>query len=112
MLAKAKLRFLRMSPRKVKIVTDLIKGKKATEAVNILKFTPNVAAKPILKLLNSAIANATNNQREKVNADDLVVKEVIVGNGPIMKRIMPRSRGMAYRINKRMSHITILIDNA
>jgi large subunit ribosomal protein L22 len=112
MLARARLRFLRMSPRKVKIVTDLIRGKRATEAVNILKFTPNAAAKPILKLLNSAIANATNNSKVKVNVDDLVVKEVIVGNGPIMKRIMPRARGVAYRINKRMSHITILIDNA
>jgi large subunit ribosomal protein L22 len=112
MLARARLRFLRMSPRKVKIVTDLIRGKRATEAVNILKFTPNAAAKPILKLLNSAIANATNNSKMKVNVDDLVVKEVIVGNGPIMKRIMPRARGVAYRINKRMSHITILIDNA
>ncbi|MCX7943531.1 MAG: 50S ribosomal protein L22 [Deltaproteobacteria bacterium] len=112
MVAKAKLRFLRISPRKVKIVTDLIKGKKATEAINILKFTPNAAARPVLKLLNSAIANATNNQRQKINVDDLIVKQIIVGNGPIMKRIMPRARGTAYRINKRMSHITIFLDNA
>lgn len=110
MLARARLRFLRMSPRKVKKVTDLIKGKKVTDAVNILKFTPNIAAKPVLKLLNSAIANATNNSKAKINVDDLIVRKIIVGNGPIMKRIMPRSRGMAYRINKRMSHITILID--
>lgn len=112
MLAKATLRYLRISPRKVKVVTDLIRGKKATEAINILKFTPKAAAKPLLKLLNSAIANATNNQKQKVNVDDLIVKEVIVGNGPILKRIMPRARGVAYRINKRMSHITILLDNA
>lgn len=111
MIAKAKLRFLRISPRKVKIVTDLIRGKRATEAINILKFTPKAAAKPILKLLNSAIANATNNQKQKVNVDDLVVKEIVVCNGPIMKRIMPRARGVAYRINKRMSHITIVLDN-
>lgn len=110
MVARARLRFLRMSPRKVKRVTDLIKGKKVSEAVNILKFTPNIAAKPVLKLLNSAVANATNNSKTKINVDDLIVREIIVGNGPIMKRIMPRARGMAYRINKRMSHITILID--
>ncbi len=110
MEAKAQLRHARISARKAKIVIDLIKGKKANEAVAILKYT-NKAAAPILeKLLKSAIANAVNNH--SMDETKLYVAEAYANQGPTMKRIMPRAQGRANRIRKRTSHITIVLKEA
>lgn len=107
MEARAELRFARISARKVKIVIDLIKGKKAQEAMTILKYT-NKAASPIVsKLIKSAMANATNNHN--MNEAKLYVSDAYANQGPTMKRIMPRAKGTAYRIRKRTSHITVVL---
>ena len=106
---KAHLRYLRMSPRKVRVVADTIKGKSAGEAETVLDFIPRQAALPIKKLLKSAIANAKHNfNTEKEN---LVVKSIRVDKGPTLKRFMPRARGVASPIRKRESHITIILEN-
>mgnify|MGYP000720270638 CR=1 FL=1 len=107
MEAKAYLRYVRISPRKVQIVCDLIRGKDVGTAMAILMQTPKAASEPMLKLLRSAIANAENNHG--MNTDKLFVKEVHVGPGPVMKRVMPRAQGRAYRILKRTSHITLVL---
>ena len=108
MEAKATLRYLRMSPRKVKIQCDMIRGKDVNTALAYIMNTPKAASEPMLKLLNSAIANAENNNG--MNRDNLYVEECYASNGPIMKRIRPRAQGRAYRIEKRMSHITIVLN--
>jgi len=105
--AKAHLKYVRISPRKVKIVLDLIRGKEVGKAIGILKTTPKIAAEHLYKLLNSAIANAENNH--KMDPAKLFVSECFVCPGPIMKRAMPRAQGRTYRINKRSSHITIAV---
>ncbi len=105
MVAKAHVRYLRISPRKVKIVADLIRGKSLQQATAILLTTPKAASQPLLKLMNSAAANAENNHQ--MDPEKLYVSEVYVTPGPILKRIMPRAQGRAYRINKRTSHITL-----
>jgi large subunit ribosomal protein L22 len=107
MEAKAILRNARIAPRKVQIVLDLIRGKDAVTARAILKATPKAATEPLLKLLNSAMANAENNFG--MNPDSLFVSTCFVAPGPIMKRIMPRAQGRAFRINKRTSHITLAV---
>ena len=107
MVAKAHAKYLRISPRKVKIVADLIRGKSLEQATAILLTTPKAASEPLLKLLKSAVANAENNHG--MNTDKLFVKEVHVGPGPVMKRVMPRAQGRAYRILKRTSHITLVL---
>ena len=108
-IAKAYLRQLRMSPRKVQIVLDLIRGKDAAKAMAILKTTNKIACEPISKLLKSAIANAENNH--EMDVDKLYVAECFVTPGMLkgMKRVMPRARGGAARIIKRTSHITIAL---
>ena len=106
--ATAILRFARISARKVKIVADLIRGKKVDEALAIVKFTPKASSEIIEKLLKSAIANAENNNG--MNPENLYVAECYANKGPTMKRIKPRAQGRAYRIEKRMSHITIVLD--
>ena len=105
---QAHAKYIRISPRKVKIVIDLIRGKSVDEAAAILQFTPKAASPVVLKVLNSAIANAVNNQ--ELNRDNLYVEECYANRGPIMKRIRPRAQGRAYRIEKRMSHITIVLN--
>ncbi len=105
MEAKAYLKYARISPRKVKIVCDLIRGKDTAAASAILRQTPKAASEYIIKLLNSAIANAENNH--EMDTQRLYVSEVFAAPGPILKRIQPRAHGRAYRINKRTSHITI-----
>ena len=105
---QATAKYVRISPRKVKIVIDLIRGKSATDAQAILMYTPKSAAPAIQKVLNSAIANAENNL--SLNRDDLYVAECYANQGPTMKRIQPRDRGRAYRILKRSSHIPIILD--
>ena len=107
MEAKAYLKYLRIAPRKVQIVADLIRGKDAGEAMAIIMNTPKAASEPMAKLLKSAVANAENNHG--MNTDKLYVKEVHVGPGPIMKRVMPRAQGRAFRILKRTSHITLVL---
>ena len=104
MEARAIVRNVRMTPRKIKLICDLIRGKDAGEAMAIIMNTPKAACE---KLLKSAVANAENNHG--MNTDKLFVKEVHVGPGPVMKRVMPRAQGRAYRILKRTSHITLVL---
>ena len=107
MQAQAHLKHARISPRKVTIVSELICGKDIVKARAILKNTPKAASELLIKVLDSACANAENNF--EMNRDDLYVREVLVGPGPTLKRIMPRAKGRAYRILKRTSHITITV---
>ena len=107
MEAKAYLKYARISPRKVKIVLDLIRGKDVATAMAILKNTPKSASEYLIKLLNSAIANAEHNF--SMDTSKLYVSECFVCPGPILKRIMPRAQGRAYRINKRTSHVTLAV---
>ena len=107
MEAKAHLKYVRISPRKVKVVLDLIRGKDTDTAMAILKNTNKIACEPVLKLLNSAIANADHNYG--MDVEKLYVSECFVCPGPIMKRVRPRAQGRAYRIEKRTSHITLVL---
>ena len=107
MEAKAHLSYARISPRKVKVVCDLIRGKDVGTAAAILKQTPKAASEPLLKLLSSAVANAENNHN--MDVEKLYVSAVSADPGPILKRAMPRAQGRSYRINKRTSHITIVV---
>ena len=107
MEAKAHLKYARISPRKVKIVLDLIRGKDAAMAMAILKNTPRSASEYLIKLLNSAIANAENNFH--MDSSKLYVAECYVNAGPTLKRIMPRAKGSADRILKRTSHVTLVV---
>ena len=108
MEAKAVAKYVRIAPRKVRVVMDLIRGKSVADAFAILKFTPKVGAEAIEKVLRSAVANAENNF--DMNVDDLYVSSCYVDQGPTMKRIDPRSRGQAFKILKRSSHITVAVD--
>ena len=105
---RAIARYVRISSRKVKIVIDLIRGKKVDEALAILMYTPKSAAPVVEKLLNSAIANAENNL--SMNRDSLYVAEVYANQGPTLKRYWARSHGRADMIKKTTSHITIVLD--
>ena len=107
MEARAYLRNARISPRKVQIVLDLIRNKPVDIELATLDLTPKAASPIIAKLLKSAMANAENNNN--MDKDSLYVAECFVTPGPIMKRIMPRAHGRAYRILKRTSHITIVL---
>lgn len=109
-IARAELRNARISARKVKIVIDLIRGKKATDAIATLKYTNKAAALMVEKLVKSAMANATNNHN--MDASKLVVSEIYANQGPTMKRIMPRAQGRANRIRKRTSHIIVVLKEA
>ena len=105
--AKATLKFARISPRKVKIVADLIRGKSADEAMAIVKFAPKASSEIIEKLLKSAIANAENNHDMK--HEKLYIAEIYANQGPTLRRIRPAAKGSAVRIRKRTSHITIVL---
>lgn len=105
--ASATLSYARISPRKVKIVIDLIRNKPVEDAINILKNTPKAASPLVSKLLKSAIANAEHNYN--LDAGKLYVKEVYANDAPTMKRFRPRAKGMAYPILKRSSHITVTV---
>jgi large subunit ribosomal protein L22 len=107
MQTQAVLKFVRLSPQKARLVADLVRGKKVGDAVNTLKFSNQRAAGIIKKVLESAIANAENNNGADV--DELKVAEIFVDEGPVMKRISPRAKGRADRISKRTSHITIRV---
>ncbi len=107
MEARAVARYVRMSPRKARDVVDLIRGKSVSDAQAILRFTPRAAAEVVEKVLDSAVANAERNLH--VKRDDLVVATTYVDEGPTLKRIRPRAHGRAFRINKRTSHITVIV---
>ncbi len=104
----AKLSYARVSVSKACFVLDAIRGKSVDEAEAILMYNPRYASAVVLKLLRSAVANAENNQG--LSRENLYVAECYANRGPIMKRIQPRAQGRAYRIEKRMSHITIVLD--
>jgi len=104
----AKLRHLRITPRKVRLVTDLMRGKKVEEAQNILNFTIKKAASPLLKLLRSAVANAKNSFQ--LDESNLYISKILVDEGPKYKRWRARARGRANQIQKKTSHITIILD--
>lgn len=104
---RATVKYARISSRKVKIVLDLIRGKGIDEAYGILKHTPKASSEILLKLLESAEANAVNNN--ELDRDSLYVAEAYANQGPTYKRIRPRARGSAYRIRKRTSHITLVL---
>ncbi|BEU88151.1 50S ribosomal protein L22 [Selenomonas sp. TAMA-11512] len=108
MEARATAKYVRIAPRKVRVVMDLIRGKNIAEAFAILKFTPKVGADAIEKVLKSAVANAENNF--DMNIDNLYISSAFVDQGPTLKRIHPRSRGQAFKILKRTSHITVVVD--
>lgn len=105
--AKAIARTVRIAPRKVRLVVDLIRGKQIGEAMAILKFTPKAASPIVEKVLKSAIANAEHNY--DLDLENLYVSEAYVNEGPTMKRYRPRAKGSASPINKRTSHITIVV---
>ena len=107
MEATAKLKYIRIAPRKVKIVLDLIRGKDTAEAMAILKHTPKAACEDLQKLLKSAVANAENNFG--MDPDRLYVAQCYATPGPILKRIRPMSHGRAYHIYKRTSHVTLVV---
>ena len=106
-VATAKATYIRIAPRKVQIVLDLIRNQPADKAMAILKYTPKAACEPLMKLLKSAIANAENNHNMDVSR--LYVAECSVSQGPTLKRIRPRAQGRAFRINKKTSHITLVL---
>ena len=107
MEARAYLRYVRISPRKVKIVCDLLRGKDVAQARAILRHTPKSASEPLAKLLKSVVANAENNH--SMNGDALYISQIFACPGPILKRGMPRAKGRMDRIDKRSSHITIAV---
>ena len=107
MEAKAIAKYVRIAPRKVRIVIDLIRGKNVVEALAVLKNTPKVASGVIFKVLKSAIANAEHNY--DMNSDALYVATAFVDQGPTLKRVHPRSRGQAFKILKRSSHVTVVV---
>ena len=107
MEARAYMKFARISPRKAGIVCDLIRGKDVDTALAILANTPKAASELLTKLLSSAVANAENNLG--LDSDNLYVSQCVADPGPILKRGMPRAQGRMYRINKRTSHLTVVV---
>ena len=105
---KATAKYIRIAPRKVRIVMNLVRGKSVADALAILKFTPKVGADAVEKVLRSAIANAENNF--DMDADRLFISSAFVDQGPTLKRIHPRSRGQAFKILKHTSHITVAVN--
>lgn len=108
MEAQAITRFVRLSPQKVRLVVDQIRGKGVEEALNLLKFVPKRSAGIVAKTLRAAVANAENTQ--SVDVDRLYVKRAMVDEGGMWKRFIPRAQGRATRVRKRLSHITIVLD--
>ena len=107
MEAKAVAKYVRVSPRKARMVVDLIRGKKVESAREILRFSDRAVAEVVEKVLNSAVANAEHNHH--MSTRNLVVKATYVNEGPTLKRIRPRAKGSASRIRKRSSHITVIV---
>jgi large subunit ribosomal protein L22 len=109
MKVKAHNKFVRQSPYKVRLVLDLVRGLPVEEAEHVLRLTNRAAATPIVKTLKSAVANAEHNHA--LDAEDLIVAEAYADEGPTLRRFKPRARGRATRINKRTSHITIVVSD-
>ncbi|KUI09490.1 50S ribosomal protein L22 [Mycolicibacterium acapulense] len=107
--ATAKARFVRVSPTKARRVIDLVRGKSVSEALDILRWAPQAASEPVAKVIASAAANAQNN--EGLDPSTLVVATVYADEGPTAKRIRPRAQGRAFRIRKRTSHITVIVES-
>ncbi|MGB3185177.1 MAG: 50S ribosomal protein L22 [Ornithinimicrobium sp.] len=113
--ARAQARFVRVTPMKARRVVDLVRGKQVGEAVSILKFAPQAASEPVLKVLQSAVANARYRAEQTAsgfNENSLVVSEAFVDEGPTMKRFRPRAQGRASQILKRTSHITVVVSES
>ena len=111
----ARVRQIRITPQKARRVIDLVRGKNVQEALAILKFAPQAAAEPIFKLVASAIANArvkADKENLRLNEDELVIARAYVDEGTTLKRFRPRAQGRAFRINKRTSHITVILQTA
>ena len=109
MQARARARYIRVTPRKARRVVDLIRGMPADQAQATLKFAPQSASDPVGKVLSSAIANAA--QQSHVDASSLVVSRAWVDEGPTLKRFRPRAQGRGYRIEKKTSHITVIVSD-
>ena len=112
MEAIAKVRNIRITPQKARRVVNLIRGKQANEALGLLKFQPQAASEPIYKVVASAVANAKVKGESTgaiVDEDDLVISQAYVDEGVTLKRFRPRAQGRAFRINKRTSHITVVV---
>jgi large subunit ribosomal protein L22 len=109
MEARATAKYIRVSPQKARLVVDLIRGKNAGEAISILQFTKKRVAREIEKVLRSAIANAEQ-KSENVDVDRLVVARAYVNDGPRAKRVRPAPMGRAYRYQRRMSHLTVVVE--
>ena len=112
MEARAQARYVRVTPMKARRVVDLVRGKQATAAVEILRFAPQAASLPVRKVVESAIANArfaADELNERFDEGSLVVSTAFVDEGPTLKRFQPRAQGRAFRINKRTSHITVVV---
>ena len=108
MEARAKLCYLRISPRKVRLVADLVRNRSAEEALNTLRFTRKAASRPLKKLIESAVANAENNHG--LDIDTLWVREIQINEGPTLKRFRPRAQGRAFPIMKRTSHVSVVLE--
>jgi large subunit ribosomal protein L22 len=108
MEAKALARYIRISPQKARLIADLVRGKSVDHAITALRFLPKKGARLLKKVIESALANAS--QNEGIDVDTLYVKSIFIDGGPMLKRIMPRAQGRANRILKRTSHITVVLD--
>jgi large subunit ribosomal protein L22 len=106
--ARAQARYSHVGPRKARRVIDLVRGMKASEALDVLRFTPQAASEDVYKVVASAVANAEHN--EHLDRDALWISEAYVDEGPTLKRFRPRAQGRAYRVRKRTSHITVVVE--
>ena len=108
METKASARFMRISPRKVRLIMDQLRGRRVEEALNMLTFAPQKGARILRKLIASAVANAENNMN--MDVDKLYIKRMFADEGPTLKRFRPRAMGRATRVRKRTSHLTVVLD--
>jgi large subunit ribosomal protein L22 len=108
MEARAVAKYVRTAPRKVRLVADIVRGKKVEDALHLLSFTPKAGAKLVSKVIKSAVANAV--QKKGIDVDTLLVKSIFIDGGPSLKRIRPRPMGRANRVLKRTSHITVVLE--
>jgi large subunit ribosomal protein L22 len=111
MEARAVARHVRISPRKARIIADLVRGQSVEKALEILKFTPKYAAVPVMKTVQSAMHNLVGMSEHPLDPGEMGIREIIVNEGRTMYRIRPRAQGRAYRIRKRSSHITVVVEH-
>jgi large subunit ribosomal protein L22 len=108
-IARASARYLRVSPRKARRIIDIVRGTKVTQALDVLKFDEHAASEDVYKVVASAVANAEHNQQ--LDRESLWISEAFVDEGPTLKRFRPRAQGRAYRIRKRTSHVTVVVES-